>query len=60
MNIMLSKINGYKTYIVAGVTVAYAVVAHWGGTIDTNTEITMILGALGLGALRHGISTKGE
>lgn len=56
---MLSKINGSKTYIVAAVTIAFALAQLWQGAIDQNTAMEMVLGAMGLGALRHGIS-KGE
>ena len=55
---MLAKLNGYKTYIVAGATVIYAVVGMWSGTLDQSTGMEMILGALGLGALRHGVSNS--
>lgn len=54
---MLSSLNGYKTYIVAAVTVVFALASWWAGTIDQSAAIAMILGALGLGGLRHGIST---
>ena len=56
---MLDKLSGYKTYIVAAVTIAYAITSAWQGTIDQTTAMQMILGALGLGALRHGIA-KGQ
>lgn len=54
---MLAALNGYKTYIVAGVTIVFAVVSYWGGAMDAQTMELTILGALGLGGLRHGIST---
>lgn len=53
---MLSKINGYKTYIVAAVTIAYALVDAWQGGALTQADTAMILGALGIGAVRHGIN----
>lgn len=56
---MLTKLDGYKTYIVAGATILYALVQMWQGSIDQNTGIQMIAGALGLSALRHGIA-KGQ
>lgn len=50
-------LNGYKTYIVAGVTIAYAIVHAWqAGAVDQGT-IETILAALGAASLRHGIST---
>jgi type IV secretory pathway VirB2 component (pilin) len=55
---LFSKIEGYKTYIVAVVTVIYALVTMWNGTMDQHTGVAMILGALGLGGLRHGITTS--
>ena len=56
---MLSKLDGYKTYIVAAATIIYALVQLWQGAIDQNTAVQMIAGALGLSALRHGIA-KGQ
>lgn len=50
-------LNGKKTYIVAAVTVAYAAAEYWNGQISQQAAIGMILGAGGLGGLRHGLSS---
>lgn len=55
---MLSKLNGYKTYIVCAFTVAYAVVSGWNGTMTGQAEMDMILAALGAAGIRHGVSTS--
>ena len=55
---MLARLNGTKTYVVAATTVLYAVVSWWAGTMDQNAAMAMILGAAGLGALRHGVAGK--
>ena len=58
---MLQFLQGKKTYIVAGATILYAVVGMWSGSLDQNSGMAMIFGALGFGAVRHGISTtKGQ
>lgn len=49
-------INGYKTYLVAVVTIIYAVVGVGISQNDWGSAVNMILGATGLGALRHGVS----
>ncbi len=51
-------LNGAKTYLVALGTVAFAGLSYWQHTMDLNTAIELALGAGGLGALRHGISTS--
>lgn len=52
-------LNGWKTYVVAGVTVAYAL-TEWllVGAIDQTAAFAMIFGAGGLAALRNGIANK--
>lgn len=52
---ILVAIDGYKTYIVAGVTVVYALVSWWSGAIDWKTAMDMILVALGAGSFRSAI-----
>jgi hypothetical protein len=52
-------LTGYKSYIIAAVGVAFAVVSYWSGTMDFDAAVAMALGAAGLGAIRHGISTTG-
>lgn len=53
----MSFINGYKTYVVAAVTIAFALASYWGGTMTFDAATALALGGAGLGALRHGIST---
>jgi hypothetical protein len=55
----MEVIDGWKTYILAAATVAYALGGMYLGHLDPNEAIPLILGALGLGALRHGVA-KGE
>jgi len=50
------KLNGKKTYIVAVLTIIYAVTGAAIGKIDWNTAVGIILAALGMSGLRHGIS----
>ena len=49
-------VNGYKTYIVSVTTILYAVISVGFGQHDWGSAVTMILGASGLGALRHGVA----
>lgn len=58
MHKFLAAISGYKTYIVAVATVFYAVVEYWDGTLTQAAAVGMVLGALGLGALRNGINKQ--
>ena len=53
----MSKLNGYKTYIVAAVAVIYAVSGFFTGHLDANTAIETVLTALGAASLRHGMTT---
>ncbi len=48
-------LDGYKTYIVAAVTIAVAIFFYTQGELEAPAAIAMILGALGAGSLRHGI-----
>jgi len=48
-------LEGYKTYICAIATLAYAVGGIVIGKVDPNIAIPLILGALGLGSLRHAV-----
>ncbi len=48
-------LSGYKTYIVAAVTMLYAIVMYWASAhtpADLNTLLLTIAGALGAGSLR--------
>ena len=49
--------NGYKTYIIAVVTIAFAGVSFWSGTMTVDAAVALALGGAGLGALRHGVAT---
>ncbi len=52
------KFDGYKTYIVAGATILYAVCGVIIGKVPLDVAIPLILGALGFGGLRHGLSKQ--
>lgn len=56
----MSWLNGKKTYIVAIVTICYALVSMWNGSMTPDVGIGLILGACGFGALRHGVSTSAK
>lgn len=56
----MNLLNGYKTYIVAAATIFFAAAQYWNGATNETSMILTILGALGLGAVRHAISTTGE
>ncbi len=47
--------NGYKTYIVAIATVCYALGGAVAGFVPVNEAVYLVLGALGLSGLRHGL-----
>lgn len=51
----LEKFQGYKTYIIAVATVCYALGGAVAGFVPVNEAVYLILGALGLSGLRHGI-----
>ena len=52
----MNKINGYKTYIILGLNLLWALYGYFGGFLDTKELITIIdVLALG-GAFRHAIS----
>lgn len=50
---MTTPLDGYKTYLVAVAVIGTAIFFYMRGEIDAPSSITMILGALGMGALRH-------
>lgn len=58
MSNFFAALSGYKTYIVAAATVFYAAVGYWDGTLNQAAAVGMVLSALGLGALRNGISKQ--
>jgi len=55
----LSKVNGYKTYIVMVAAICYALGGVVAGFHDWNATILIILTALGIGGVRNAI-TKPE
>lgn len=55
---MPTWLNGWKTYAVCAVTVAWAVLQYSNGGVDANGAADMILAALAAAGLRHGISTS--
>jgi len=55
---MLKNIDGYKTYIIASLTIVYAVIGVGLGFHDHSAAVEMILAALGLSTLRHGVSKR--
>lgn len=56
---MLAKISGYKTYCIALATIGYALVHYFLlGDLSSQQCVELVLGATGLGALRHGVSTE--
>lgn len=58
---MLAKLDGYKTYIVATLSIASAWVNVWAGTVDQQTAFQITETALLGMTIRHGISTsKGQ
>lgn len=54
----ISFLQGKKTYLVALVAIIYAVSAYFTGHIGFENATQLVLGALGIGALRNGISGK--
>lgn len=48
-------LQGKKTYLVAGLMIAYAVIGALTGQMDGNKALELMLQASGLGALRAGI-----
>ena len=49
-------LNGYKTYILAGLALVYAISGFFTGHIDANTAVETVFAALGAASLRHGIA----
>lgn len=52
---MRQKLQGKKTYIIAVLTVIYAILGVILGKFDINTAIGLVLGAGGLAALRNAV-----
>ncbi len=59
MKDLLGFLDGKKTYIVCGLAVGYLIVCQFAHTSPDQT-ILGIFGALGLGALRSGLSKPDE
>lgn len=53
---MNTPIDGYKTYIITALGIAAVIFFYYQGDVDGTAALPMILGFLGLGAVRHGIS----
>lgn len=54
----MDKINGYKTYAIAGATVLYALTGIVTKHLTPDQAIQLILGSGAIASLRHGISKK--
>ncbi len=52
----MTMFTGKKTYLVALATILYALTGVITGHMDSQTAIQMVLAALGMSALRNGIS----
>lgn len=52
---MLNRIDGYKTYIVATLAIAWAVGGMVAGLLPASEAINVILAAMGAAGLRHAI-----
>lgn len=50
--------NGYKTYLVCAVALAYAATGFFSGNLDANAAMQIVLAALGAAGLRHGIANQ--
>lgn len=50
--------SGYKTYFVAGSTILYAIFYYGVSLHQYGNAVDLMLGASGLGALRHGVAKK--
>ena len=55
MKKLFDSLKGSKTYIVAGATVTYAFLGGMLGLLSWQHAIELILGSLGMSALRHGM-----
>ncbi len=53
---MLNSFAGKKTYLVAGATVAYALLGYYTGNLDFNHAVDVVLNGAGLAALRAGVA----
>ena len=51
-----SKVDGYKTYIIAAGVIIFALTQLWAGAVSPQEAFEMAMAALGFSALRHGVS----
>jgi hypothetical protein len=51
-----NKVNGNKTYIVAGLTIAYAIIGVFIGQMEWDAAIKLILAGLGAVGFRSALS----
>jgi len=58
MTKLLFTLEGKKTYIIAGITVLYAILGVYLKLVPLDDAITLVLGALGLSALRSGVAKR--
>lgn len=56
MNRLMEKVSGKKTYLVAIATLLFAVTGVLLGKLEFKEAIELVLGALGIASLRHGMS----
>lgn len=56
--IKISKLNGYKTYLLAFIAIAGAAVGYIDGELSIIDAIEIVFGALGLSTVRHAIGKK--
>ena len=56
MKTLQAVLAGRKTYLIAAAIIAYQVIGHY--VYATPHDVTVILDALGLGALRAGIAKR--
>lgn len=54
----LKDLKGKKTYIVVVATLCYALGGAVAGFLDWGNAILIILGALGIGAVRNGVESN--
>ena len=57
MQALWAALQGKKTYIIAAIGILGLWAQVWQGTLDQSTAIDGTFGFLGLGAVRHGVST---
>ena len=57
--LMLEKLNGKKTYLVAGATLLYALVGFALGYQSPDEAMKLVMGSAAIAALRHGMEKKG-